>query len=102
DSEKIDTDLPAFIADYVESIARASEGVRTRVELVNKHPGMKLRFNPIDISIVIDNLVSNAKRAKASRITFDLSPADSGGLLMRVTDNGRGFSKNADPTRVFD
>jgi len=102
DSEKIDTNLPAFITDYVETIARAAGSARTRVEIRNDHPGMKMRFNPIDIAIVIDNLISNAKRAKASRVTIELAPLDKSGLLMRVADNGRGVPRSVDITRIFE
>ncbi|MGY3511078.1 sensor histidine kinase [Bradyrhizobium lupini] len=101
DSEKIETDFPAFLAEYIQQAAQTS-GSRTRIEVSNTHPGMTLRFNPIDASIVIDNLISNAKRARASRISFDLSPLDKSGLQIRITDNGRGISPSADKKRIFE
>jgi len=70
DSEKIETNLPTFIVDYVTQIARVVGSARMRVEIINEHPGLRLRFNPMDIAIVVDNLISNARRAKASRIRF--------------------------------
>jgi signal transduction histidine kinase len=101
DSEAIETNLPAFIADYVTQIARAVGSARMRIEIVNEHPGMKLRFNPIDMAIIVDNLISNARRAKASRIKFELAPLDRTGLAIRVTDNGQGLARGADPERIF-
>jgi signal transduction histidine kinase len=101
DSEAIETNLPVFIADYVTQIARAVGSARMRIEIVNAHPGMKLRFNPIDMAIIVDNLISNARRAKASRIKFELAPLDRTGLAMRVTDNGQGLARGADPERIF-
>jgi len=102
DSEKIQTDLPAFITDYIEQIARASGSARMRIQVENNHPGMKLRFNPIDASIVVDNLISNAKRARASLIKFDLSQLDKNGLAIRVSDNGRGIGPGTDKKRIFE
>ena len=102
DSEQLETDLPAFIADYVNDIARASESARTRVAVINNHPGLSLRFNPINVAIVVDNLISNAKRARASRITFELSPFDKNGIQLRVSDNGRGLARGANPERLFE
>ena len=102
DSEKIQTDLPAFFTDYIEQIARVSGSARLRVQVENSHPGMKLRFNPIDASIIVDNLISNAKRAKASLIKFELSPLDKSGLLIRVTDNGRGVAPGTNKRRIFE
>lgn len=103
DSEKIEADLPGFITEYIESVARVAGSARTRVEVMNEHPGMKLRFNPINVSILVDNLVSNARRAKASRIRFELSEADkAGGLSIRASDNGQGLGRGVDRDRIFE
>ncbi|MDA8257933.1 MAG: sensor histidine kinase [Betaproteobacteria bacterium] len=102
DSETIETDLPGFIADYIEQIARTTGSVRLQIDVANEHPGLKMRFKPIDASIIVDNLVSNAKRAKASRIKFELSPIDKRGLLIRVTDNGRGLAPGTNKARIFE
>jgi signal transduction histidine kinase len=72
------------------------------VTALNKHPGLRLRFNPIDVSIVVDNLVSNARRAKASTIRFELTESDKGALLVRAIDNGRGLSGTVDRERIFE
>lgn len=102
DSEKIETDLAGFLADYIEQIARVSGGARLRIQVQNEHPGLRLRFNPIDASIIIDNLISNAKRAKASAIKFELSQLDRSGVLMRVSDNGRGVASGTNKSRLFE
>jgi signal transduction histidine kinase len=102
ESEKIEADLPAFITEYIQNVARASGSARIRIDVIKDHPGMKLRFNPIDVAIVVDNLVSNARRAKASRIVFELSQLEKAGLAMRVTDNGRGLARGIDPDRIFE
>ena len=102
DSEKIETDLAAFLADYIEKIAPVLGGVRLRIQVQNTHPGLKLRFNPIDASIIVDNLISNAKKAKSSLIKFELSQLDRSGLLMRVSDNGRGIAAGTNKNRIFE
>ena len=102
DSESIETDLPSFITDYIEQIARTTGSVRLQIDVENEHPGLKMRFKPIDASIIVDNLVSNAKRAKASRIKFGLSAIDKRGLLIRVTDNGRGLAAGTNKARIFE
>lgn len=102
DSEKIETNIAEFISEYIENVAVLAASARTRIEAKNDHPGLKLRFNPIDVSVVVDNLVSNARRAKASRIKFELEPLDKTGLAIRVTDNGRGLARGADRKRIFE
>jgi len=102
DSEKIETDLAAFITDYIEQIARTTGSVRLRIEVENTHPGLKMRFNPIDASIIVDNMVSNSKRARASTINFELSPLDKTGLQIRISDNGRGITPGTNRDRIFE
>lgn len=102
DSEHIDADLPTFIAEYIENIARISGSARTQVSVDNTHPGLKLRFNPINISIVVDNLISNARRARASKISFRISQPEKGVLAIQVSDNGRGLAAGVDKNRIFD
>lgn len=102
DSEKIETDLAAFITEYIEEIARATGSTRMRIEVTNQHPGVRKKFNPIDASIIVDNFISNAKRAKASRIQFTLTPFEKDNLLIRISDNGKGISSQADKRRIFE
>jgi len=102
DSEKIETNVAGFIEDYINQIARTSGSARLQIRVENDHPGLKLRFKPIDASIIIDNLVSNSRKAKASWIKFQLSPADKNALSIRVTDNGRGVTTGGDKDRIFE
>jgi signal transduction histidine kinase len=102
DSEKIETDLAAFITDYIEQIVQTTASARLRIQVENSHPGLKLRFNPIDASIIVDNLINNSKKAKASWIKFELSLLDRNGLLIRVSDNGRGVAPGTNSKRIFE
>ncbi|HQU16874.1 MAG: hypothetical protein B7Z66_11770 [Chromatiales bacterium 21-64-14] len=102
DAEKIETDLAAFISDYIEQIARTTGSARLQIGVENTHPGMKIRFNPIDASIIVDNLISNAKKAKASRIQFVLSQGETGSLTIHVSDNGRGLAPGTNRSRIFE
>lgn len=102
DSEKIQTDLAAFIYDYIEQIARTTGSARVQILAENSHPGLNIRFNPIDASIIVDNLISNARKAKASRIKFVLAQEDKIGLTIRVSDNGRGLTSGTNRSRIFE
>lgn len=102
DSEKIETDLASFIYDYIEQIARTTGSARLQIVAENTHPGMRLRFNPIDASIIVDNLISNARKAKASRVKFILTQEDKSGLTIHVSDNGRGLASGTNRSRIFE
>lgn len=102
DSEKIEGDIATFIDDYIQNVAKVFGTARTKIEVKNSHPGLKLRFNPIDVSIVVDNMVSNARKARATRIRFELDQADKGALQITVSDNGQGLPKSVDRERIFE
>lgn len=102
DSEMIDGDLPGFIAEYIDNVAKNAGSARMRIVVKNDHPGYHLRFNPIDVSIVVDNLISNARKAKASRIDFELKLFDKAGFEMRASDNGEGLRRGVDKERIFE
>ena len=101
DSEKIEADLPAFIAEYIQQIAKNAGGARLSVEVNNEHPGFKARFKPIDAAIVVDNLISNARKARATKIQFEISSMRGGGVQIRVADNGRGLAAGVDRAQIF-
>ena len=102
DSEKIEADLASFIEEYIEGVAKGAGGARLRVSVENEHPGFLERFNPIDVSIIVENLVSNALRARSSEIRFKMSQTQSKGLAILVSDNGRGFGRGVDKERIFE
>lgn len=102
DSGHIQADIATFFADYIKKIAQISGSARMRIEVQNDHPGLTMRFNPMDAAIVVDNLISNSKRARATKITFAIEAFEKSGVKITVTDNGRGLASGVDPKRVFD
>ena len=101
-SEKIETDFAAFIYDYIKQIAHTTNSVRLKIEVKNTHKGINLRFNPIDASIIVDNLISNAYKAKASCINFLIEQDNNSGLTIRVSDNGLGLPLGTRRERIFE
>lgn len=102
DSEKIRADLATFIEEYIQGIAIGAGGTRLRITVENNHPGFEETFNPIDVSIIVDNLVSNSRRARASEIKFILSQNESKSLAIEVLDNGRGLIPGVETDRFFE
>lgn len=102
DSEKISTDLVAFLSDYISEVAVHFSSARVRIQVQNEHPGLETTFNPIDVSIIVDNMISNATKAKASQVLFKMESGGTNSLLLTVTDNGKGISESADKERIFE
>ena len=98
-SAEIDADLPIYIADYTANVSSlwAPQGLNISVDKATN--SFDRSFRPIEIGIVIDNLVSNAKKARASRIHFSLevNKRPHSELLIHVADNGRGWPPSLKP-----
>ena len=98
-------DLAGYIEDYIEMVAKlwAPRGIRVACKRGETELVRPLR--PVDMGIVVDNLVSNAAKANASKIVFameqDRSPNSI--LVVHVADDGHGWKEEMKPIdRVFD
>ena len=103
ESEEIDEDLAAFIVDYSASLQEVYRVRKIAVAVTNECEAFQRKFKPMEVAIVIDNLVSNAKRARASKISLHLSEDQKGILSITAADNGRGLDSSiTDPERIFE
>ena len=87
--QTIRTDLAKFIREHIVHISRV---YATKISLlVDGDVGpCEREFNPMEIGIVLDNLITNAKTARANRVVFKFSE-DAKCLKISVCDNGRGL-----------
>ncbi len=104
-SAKVKADLTAFIRDYIETVSAlwAPQGIA--VEFGSDSKPFSRSFRPIEIGIVIDNLVSNAAKARATNIGFalDVGKGPEPELRISVGDNGPGWPSSMEPvSRVFE
>ena len=104
-SAETEADLSAYIRDYIEVIANLWAPQGLKIEVDADDVAIVRKFRPIEIGIVIDNLVTNATKARASIIHFALSvtPGAKPELVVNVADDGNGWPKNLDALdRIFE
>ncbi|MFG8165282.1 sensor histidine kinase [Pseudomonas aeruginosa] len=102
ESDKIEADVADFIAQYVLEGAAPFLGAGLRLEVENTAELIK-RFSPIEISVVVDNLINNSRKARSSVVTFSLSQVDKKTIQIDVSDNGTGLqSAISEPERIFE
>ncbi len=104
ESEKIDADIGDYIEQYVSGVARDFlHGRPITVEVKTDGKGFSTPFKPIDISVVVDNLIANARKQRARHVIFDISHPEKNVVHIHVTDDGIGFNKNIDDlNRIFE
>lgn len=102
---KMKTDLAVYIRDYVATVSSLWAPRGLAVDVDGDGGEFIREFRPIDIGIVIDNLVSNAAKARASNIQFFLrvSGGSSCEFDLTVADNGSGWPPDLTPLmRAFE
>lgn len=90
-------DIITFVNDYISTLRQS-----VRVQTVNlRKVNDAVRYNPLELSIIIDNIISNSEKANAQSLTFTFEDCEYG-LLIRCMDDGYGLKQSADPNRIFE
>lgn len=102
DSEQIEEDICRFITQYLERIAPLY-GTGITIRVTSTTAGLIRRFKPIEVTIVLENLISNASKAGASDILFSLTQPKENEVDIVIEDDGHGISEIIQPPeRIFD
>jgi signal transduction histidine kinase len=98
-SNKLDVDVISFTNEYIENVYKLRDDLRINRELLNVKINMpkglehKIKFNPIDMIIVLDNLISNSSKHGASMV--ELTWTKSGkSIQLSFKDDGKGIADN--------
>lgn len=105
ESEMIEANLADYIEQYIDDVARKFMLGPLSIHVEQDNKGFSQRFKPIDVSVVIDNLIANAKKSqlKATKIWFEITHPNKNSVHIRVFDNGKGFDKHIDDLdRIFE
>lgn len=102
DSESIDADLAGYIEDYIREVAPMFSEAGIRIGVSSTALGFERKFKPIEVAILVDNLVSNASKADATEINFTLEQPSPRELHVIVEDDGAGFGPSVDLTRIYE
>jgi signal transduction histidine kinase len=93
ESNSIEEDLGNYIQQYLERVCPIHES-RISVTVEHEGSGFKTRFKPIEVSIILDNLIDNAYKAGASIIKFSLTKPESNLLQITARDDGLGLDSS--------
>lgn len=106
DAEKIENDIVRFINEYIENIYEPAKSFihQDRPISIKVHKNNSafriLKFRPFEVTVLLDNLFDNARKAKASAIDIKWGKQD-GFLTLSFKDNGVGIpTEHAE--KVFD
>ena len=104
-SAEIEGDLSVYIRDYIKTVSTLWAPSGLYVDVQTDGCRFQRSFRPIEVGIVIDNLVTNAAKARAQNIIFihEVGKGPRPALLITVADDGSGWSTSFAPLeRAFE
>ena len=97
-------DLVKFIEQYIDIYKDMYEKTQLNFEVESGNSTLTRKANILDLSLVLDDLISNSEKASASNILLKLSNSENEGLTVLFSDDGIGvkelFIKN--PEEMFE
>lgn len=104
DASEIEEDLPVFVEQYLLNVCTMFVGSGLSISVDNQVAAvMEMTFRPLEMTMVVDNIVSNAKKARATRLDVTITAREKKIVEIRFADNGKGLDpKFGDSGRVFE
>lgn len=98
------TDLPAFIEQYINNVAKDFVATSLHVDVANKiREQFVLKVSRVEMSILIDNIINNADKADAKSLKVTISKVGDNTVRVAFVDNGNGLSTKLDtPESMFE
>ncbi|MBU8716086.1 ATP-binding protein [Brevibacillus parabrevis] len=106
-AQQITADIVEFINEYIENVYKEYKHLiinkqMLHVEIENPHnSSFILKFRPLEIIVIIDNLLTNSYKAKAKSVVFTWGKTESNSIELSIKDDGIGIpDKNLE--NIFD
>lgn len=101
-TDKVHGDLLQFFTEYFDVRLVGVPDMPTAFFEAN---GLSLirDFSPVDIAVLVDNLLDNARKAKASKIEFKAFQKGTNSIGIKVTDDGLGIDdRKVESSKIFE
>lgn len=96
----VEDDICVFVQQYLK-VVRGSRRIKTYVSASNEH-SYKLKFKPVEVVIIVDNLLSNSENAEAKNAWLHFTKVSDQEIEMTFTDDGKGLDKSVpSPDYIF-
>lgn len=88
-----------FIKDYIEKTYKTLHKIN--IDFINDSIEFQKTFKPIELTVVIDNILSNSRKKNTKNVTFEFSKKKTQ-LVMSIRDVGNSLSKELDSNMIFE
>lgn len=96
-------DIVGFLDEYVNQVRNARDGTSTVVFDAN-NLSQSARFRPVDLVVVVDNMLDNARKHGAKTMSMVARKRKGGNKIeIAISDDGRGIDEDQiDPEKLFE
>lgn len=103
-TKKIPTDIPAFIEQYLKNVAGDFVATGLKVSVLNSvKEAFEVKASRIELSILIDNILSNSAKAEARNVIVEISKSSENRISVVISDDGNGLPKEIpDFEKIFE
>ncbi len=100
-SQSIKKDIVQFISEYIENIYKFNTNRDLKLKININNISHICKFEPLIVTIIIDNLLSNSKKANAKNVNILFIKEKD--LIIEYTDDGNGLDNSiTNPDSIFD
>lgn len=100
-SQSINADIIRFISEYIENIYKLNTNKDLTINVNTINLTYLCKFEPLIITIIIDNLLNNSKKANAKNVNIIFKKEDD--LIVEYIDDGNGLhSSIINPSDIFE
>jgi hypothetical protein len=92
--------IVTYIENYVLNIY-GSLHKELKYEIKNNNIEFVKNFQPIELSVILDNILNNSKKKNASKVIFEFNKVDNN-LILSIKDEGKELDKSIVPELIFD
>lgn len=102
DTEFKEVNVISYIYEYVQNIIPSITDKSLNIKLINNFSGPFIKkIKPIEMNIIVDNLINNAKKAGANEVEIRFDALANNLLQISFIDNGIGIDEDK-INRIFD
>lgn len=96
ESENRIVDVVAYINQYLNIYQEIVDDAN--IEIIQKLNGVRFvkKISVLDITVILDNLISNSQKAGASQVVIETKKTDDEKLMLTISDNGKGLDHKFD------
>jgi len=97
-------DLVKYIDQYINIYSDIYEKNILEFEVIQRGAELTKKVSVLDVSVVLDNLISNSDKANAKKVQVEMTNPTKQSLRILISDDGRGVPKKFldDPEKMFE